>query len=122
MKGSHGGKRVPGEGKKLGSTSAERLAKNGAQGARIVASFFCIDSRASSASLASASETVGHVRIREPGGTPNKQEVTRVKADEQGGELTGEKVRRSGASHVPRPRGSDASTSGPLISTSTGLR
>ena len=30
MKGSHGGKRVPGEGKKLGSTSAERLAKNGA--------------------------------------------------------------------------------------------
>ena len=37
---NHGGKRVPGEGRKLGSTKAERLAKKGAEGAASVSDFF----------------------------------------------------------------------------------
>ena len=81
---SHGGKRQPGEGKKLGSTCAERLAKAGAKGAPSVCGFFGGGASSASGSGASSSSdapsTVGSVRVREPGGTPSKQDATRQRA------------------------------------------
>lgn len=93
----HGGKRVPGEGKKLGApTNASKLAAlPKAQGAASIAACFAkpkapassqggASSSAGDLSSAGASSSgttaaVGSVRAREPGGTPKKEDTTRAK-------------------------------------------
>lgn len=71
-----GGQREPGPGKKLGApTKAERLAKASATGTPSVAGYF-------GAKPAARSEEVGSPRDRAPGGTPTKQEVTRMRREE----------------------------------------
>ena len=71
----HGGRRVAGDGKRLGApTAAERLSKATSTGTPSVASYF-------GGKPAARSEEVGSPREREPGGTPTKQQVTRAKRE-----------------------------------------
>lgn len=71
----HGGRRVAGDGKRLGApTAAERLSKAASTGTPSVASFF-------GGKPAARSEEVGSPREREPGGTPTKEQVTRAKRE-----------------------------------------
>ena len=71
----HGGKRVPGDGKKLGSTKVERLAKQERENHSGVASIASIFGKANSSASSASDASVGGVRPRPAGGTPTKEAV-----------------------------------------------